>query len=62
MSELFTATFKVTSVFRLDGILDCTRNGIIHTQDRALYQLDLASWVPSEATFRRCLSLPPCFC
>lgn len=43
--ELFTSALQVIAVFSLDGILNGTWNGIVHTQDRTLHKLDLTGGI-----------------
>lgn len=61
MRELFTAAFKITSVFCLHGILNGTGDWIIHAQNFTLNELHLARSIAPQTVSCRCLSLTPCF-
>lgn len=58
MGELFWETFLRFPVFPLDRILDGTGHRIVHTQHRALHQLDLSGRITAQ-TRCRCLPLLP---
>ena len=63
MGEFFTATFQITSILLLNGILNSARHRIIHAQDCPLTKFDLPGSITTEIVCSsRSLSLSPRFC
>ena len=49
MGEFFTSTLQIIAILGLNGILDGTGDGVVHTEDRTLDQLDLSGGITAQA-------------